>query len=171
MLPSERRNLLVWDLGAVWDTVTVPSAQVSGQDRQQAGPVRCFTQREAVCSGWQAGLAPSASVSQERLDAARQALSEARRQSSSLGEQVQTLQGELANLELQRGDAEGQLQQLQQVRPGGPLPIGEPVWSLAWGGEPISTSLQTSTHTPIIPQREPFGLSRFLTWASRLLTT
>lgn len=61
-------------------------------------------------------MAPSAPVSQERLDAARQALSEARRQSSSLGEQVQTLRGELANLELQRGDAEGQLQQLQQVR-------------------------------------------------------
>lgn len=165
-----REDLLVWDLGAVWDTVIVPSAQVSGQDRQQAGPVRCSTQREAVCSGWQAGLAPSASVSQERLDAARQALSEARRQSSSLGEQVQTLRGELANLELQRGDAEGQLQQLQQVRPGGPLPIGEPVWSLAWGGMPISTSLQPRPTLPLYP-REPFGLSRFLTWASRLLTT
>lgn len=37
---------------------------------------------------------------------------------------MQTLKGELASLELQRGDAEGQLQQLQQVRPGGPLILG-----------------------------------------------
>lgn len=52
-------------------------------------------------------------------------MSEARRQSSSLGEQVQTLRGELASLELQRGDAEGQLQQLQQVSLEG-LPPGVP---------------------------------------------
>lgn len=57
--------------------------------------------------------------SQERLEAARQASSEARKQSSSLGEQVQTLRGELADVELQRAEAEGQLQQLQEVRAAG----------------------------------------------------
>lgn len=70
-------------------------------------------------------LTPSAPVPQERLEAARQALSEARKQSSSLGEQVQTMRGELADLELQRAEAEGQLQQLQEVRAGGaPLSPG-----------------------------------------------
>lgn len=53
---------------------------------------------------------------QERLEAARQALSEARKQSSSLSEQLQTMRGELADLEVQRAEAEGQLQQLQEVR-------------------------------------------------------
>jgi hypothetical protein len=46
---------------------------------------------------------------------------------------VQTLRGELASLELQRGDAEGQLQQLQQVRPGGPLTLGVPCVALGIG--------------------------------------
>lgn len=64
----------------------------------------------------QASLAPSAPVPQERLEAARQALSEARKQNSSLGEQVQTMRGDLADLELQRVESEGQLQQLQEVR-------------------------------------------------------
>lgn len=59
---------------------------------------------------------PSAPIPQERLEAARQALSEARKQSSSLGEQLQVMQGEMADLELQRAEAEGQLQQLQEVR-------------------------------------------------------
>ena len=66
--------------------------------------------------GSQDGLAPSALVLQERLEATRQALSEARKQSSSLGEQVQTMRGDLADLELQRAEAEGQLKQLQEVR-------------------------------------------------------
>lgn len=61
-------------------------------------------------------LAPSAPVPQERLEAARQALSEARKQSSGLAEQVQTMRGEMADLELQREEAEGQLQQLREVR-------------------------------------------------------
>lgn len=68
----------------------------------QPGPVRLFPQ--------------------ERLEAARQASSEARKQSSSLGEQLQTLRGELADLELQRAEAEGRRQQLQEVRArGAPL--------------------------------------------------
>lgn len=84
----------------------------------------------------QASLAPSASVPQERLEAARQALSEARKQSSSLGEQVQTMRGELSDLELQRVEAEGQLQQLQEVRGGaGTFP-------------PISASSQTQAQPP-----------------------
>lgn len=61
-------------------------------------------------------LASPAPVPQERLEAARQALSEARKQSSALAEQVQTMRGEMADLELQRAEAEGQLQQLREVR-------------------------------------------------------
>lgn len=71
-------------------------------------------QRGDICL--RAPRAPSVPVPQERLDATRQALSEVRKQSSSLGEQVQTMQAELADLELQRAEAEGQLQQLQEVR-------------------------------------------------------
>ncbi|KAL0588329.1 Rootletin [Plecturocebus cupreus] len=54
-------------------------------------------------------------LAQKWLDAVRQALSEAQKQSSSLGEQVQTFPGEVADLELQRAEAEGQLQQFQKV--------------------------------------------------------
>lgn len=78
-----------------------------------------LTQRYRVEGSLRFLLAPSAPVPQERLEAARQALSEARKQSSSLGEQVQTMRGELADLELQRAEAEGQLQQLQEVRAAG----------------------------------------------------
>lgn len=68
-------------------------------------------------------LASSAPVPQERLEAARQALSEARKQSSALAEQVQTMRGEMADLELQRAEAEGQLQQLREVRARGTPPV------------------------------------------------
>ena len=95
-------------------------------------------------------LAPSAPVPQERLEAARQALSEARKQSSSLGEQVQTMRGELADLELQRAEAEGQLQQLQEVRAG----MG-PFWppdteASEWSGILfIPASSQTQAQPPV----------------------
>lgn len=79
-----------------------------------------LTQRYRVEGSLCSLLVPPAPVPQERLEAARQALSEARKQSSSLAEQVQTLRGELADLELQRAEAEGQLQQLQEVRAGIP---------------------------------------------------
>ena len=67
----------------------------------QPGPVRLFPQ--------------------ERLEVAQQASSEARKQSSSLGEQLQTLRSELADLELRRAEAEGWRQQLQEVRARGAL--------------------------------------------------
>lgn len=73
-------------------------------------------EKSPLPQGSLASLAPSAPVPQERLEAARQALSEARKQNCSLGEQVQTVQGELSDLELQRVEAEGQLQQMQEVR-------------------------------------------------------
>lgn len=75
-----------------------------------------LTQRYRVEGSLCSILASSAPAPQERLEAARQALSEARKQSSSLSEQVQTMRGELADLEVQRAEAEGQLQQLQEVR-------------------------------------------------------
>lgn len=93
---------------------------------------------------------------------------------------MQTLRGELANVELQRGDAEGQLQQLQQVRPGGPLSIGMPrvVFGMGWGTHSTSPQL---TQPPVknhgssgphshYTQREPYGLRCFPTWALQLGT-
>ena len=71
--------------------------------------------RPPPCPGPSGSLVPPP-FPQERLEAARQASSEARKQSSSLGEQLQTLRGELADLELRRAEAEGQRQQLQEVR-------------------------------------------------------
>lgn len=181
MLSSESRNLLVWDLCAVWD-MSDCHLQHRSMDRTGNRPDQLgFSPKgKPFCTSWQSGLAPSASVLQERLDAARQALSEARRQSSSLAEQVQTLRGELANMELQRGDAEGQLQQLQQVRPGGPLSIGMPhvVLGMGWGTHSTSPQL---TQPPVqnhgssgphshYTQREPFGLRCFPTRALQLGT-
>lgn len=78
--------------------------------------LRCRVAESPLPQGSQATPALSVPVSQERLEAARQALSETRRHNSSLGEQVQTMRGDLADLELQRVEAEGQLQQLQEVR-------------------------------------------------------
>lgn len=85
------------DFGAVWWAVTL---------------TRRYRVEGSLCSI----LASNAPAPQERLEAARQALSEARKQSSSLSEQVQTMRGELADLEVQRAEAGGQLQQLQEVR-------------------------------------------------------
>lgn len=94
-----------------------------------------LTQRYRVEGKLCSLLVPPAPVPQERLEAARQALSEARKQSSSLAEQVQTMRGELADLELQRAEAEGQLQQLQEVRAGmGPFcPQDAEALQMEWG--------------------------------------
>lgn len=87
---------------------------------------RSRVERSPLPQGSQDSLAPSALVPQERLEATRQALSEARKQSSSLAEQVQTVRGELADLELQRAESEGRLQQLQEVRARVALPFSGP---------------------------------------------
>lgn len=61
---------------------------------------------------------------------------------------MQTTRGELADLELQRAEAEGQLQQLQEVRARmGPF-IPRTLRALAWGGDLL-------THLILIPNPGP----------------
>lgn len=70
-------------------------------------------------------MSPSPLLSQERLDAARQAVSEAKKQNSGLADRVQVLKTEQRELEVQKEELEGQVRQQQEVRTRDQVGIGD----------------------------------------------
>lgn len=78
---------------------------------------------------------------QERLDAARQAVSEAKKQSGMLAERFQALEGERTELELRKEELEGLLQQQEEVsRRLWPALLGMNRTTNRWWHDPLQSS-------------------------------